>query len=62
MTRDEFVDYQLTVSHCVAAAERGTPARRLRAWLLESTKPLFGDAPTKTVRFYVAITCLRLES
>jgi ubiquinone/menaquinone biosynthesis C-methylase UbiE len=59
MTRDEFADYQLTVSHCVAAADRGTPRDELRAWLLESTEPLFDGAPTKTVRFYAAITCLR---
>jgi ubiquinone/menaquinone biosynthesis C-methylase UbiE len=59
MTREEFADYQLTVSHCVAAADRGTPRADLRAWLIDSTEQLFEGSPTKTVRFYAAITCLR---
>jgi ubiquinone/menaquinone biosynthesis C-methylase UbiE len=59
MTRDEFVDYQLSVSHCVAAAERGTPRAELRAWLLDSTAPLFGDASTRVLQFVGTITCLR---
>jgi ubiquinone/menaquinone biosynthesis C-methylase UbiE len=59
MTREEFADYQLTVSHCVAAAERGTPRSEIRDWLLASTAPLFGDASTRVLRFLGAITCLR---
>jgi SAM-dependent methyltransferase len=59
MTRDEFVAYQLTVSHCVAAIERGTPRADVEAWLNESLDPLF-DTPTKTVRFFAAARCLRL--
>ena len=59
MTPDEFVDYQLTVSHCVAAAERGVPREEIRAWLLASIAPLYGDAPTRTLQFLGSITCLR---
>ena len=58
MTHDEFVDYQLTVSHCVAAAERGTPRADIRAWLTESTAPLFAGASVR-VQFLVSTTCLR---
>jgi len=59
MTREEFVDYQLSVSHCVAAAERGTPRPEIRAWLLESTAPLFGSSATRVLQFIGTITCLR---
>ncbi len=59
MTPDDFADYQLTVSHCVAAAERGTPRSEIRAWLLESTAPLFGAASTRVLQFIGTITCLR---
>jgi len=59
MSADAFADYQLTVSHCVAAAERGTPRGEIRDWLLASTAPLFGDAPTRTLVFGGMITCLR---
>ncbi len=59
MTREEFADYQLTVSHCVAAAERGTPRSEIRDWLLASTAPLFGDASTRVLQFLGTITCLR---
>jgi len=59
MTRDEFADYQLSVSHCVAAAERGIPRAEIRAWLLESTAPLFGTAPTRVLQFVGSVTCLR---
>jgi SAM-dependent methyltransferase len=59
MTRDRFVDYQLTVSHCVAAVERGTPRGEVRAWLLDSMIPLFDGSPTRTVEFVGSITCLR---
>jgi ubiquinone/menaquinone biosynthesis C-methylase UbiE len=61
MTPEEFADYQLTVSHCVAAADHGTPRADLREWLLDSTEPLFDGAPVRTVRFYGAITCLRRD-
>jgi ubiquinone/menaquinone biosynthesis C-methylase UbiE len=62
MTREQFVDYQLTVSHCVAAVEQGTPRSEVRDWLLRSTEPLFAGTPTKTVRFFAAIRCLRAVS
>ena len=58
MTPDAFADYQLTVSHCVAAAERGTPRAEIRDWLLASTAPLFGDSPRRLL-FVGTITCLR---
>jgi SAM-dependent methyltransferase len=58
MTIDQLVDYQLTISNCVAAVERGTPRAEVRAWLHDSLAPLF-DAPTKTIRFFAAATCLR---
>jgi len=61
MTHDEFVDYQLTVSHCVAAVERGTPRAEIRRWLLTSTAPLFGGAATRTLEFLGSITCLRRD-
>jgi ubiquinone/menaquinone biosynthesis C-methylase UbiE len=59
MTREEFADYQLSVSHCVAAVERGTPRPEVHAWLLESLEPLFDGAPTRTIEFLGSITCLR---
>jgi ubiquinone/menaquinone biosynthesis C-methylase UbiE len=59
MTREQFVAYQLTVSHCVAAIERGTPRADVEEWLNTSLEPLF-DAPTKTVRFFAAVRALRL--
>ena len=62
MTQDEFVDYQLTVSHCVAAVERGTPRTEVRDWLMNSTTPLFAGETSKTVRFFAAIRCLRVLS
>jgi ubiquinone/menaquinone biosynthesis C-methylase UbiE len=62
MTQDQFVDYQLTVSHCVAAVERGTPRADVRAWLMQSTTPLFSGEASKTVRFFAAIRCLRVLS
>ena len=60
MTQEEFADYQLTVSHCVAAVERGTPRAEVRVWLLESTAPLFAGVPTRTLEFMGSITCLRV--
>ena len=59
MTREEFVDYQLSVSHCVAAAERGEARTDIQTWLLESTAPLFGSASTRVLQFVGTITCLR---
>ena len=58
MNLEQLVDYQLTISNCVAAVERGTPRGEVRAWLTGSLGDLF-DTPTKTVRFFVAATCLR---
>ncbi len=60
MTHDELVDYQLTVSHCVAAVERGTPRGEVRAWLTDSTAPFYARRPLRTVRFLGSITCLRV--
>ena len=59
MTHEGLADYQLTISNFVAAAERGTSRAELRAWLLESTAPLFEDASTRVLRFLGSITCLR---
>jgi SAM-dependent methyltransferase len=59
MTYEEFVDYQLTISNFVAAAERGTPRPELRAWLLDSTASLFAGVTTRTLKFLGSITCLR---
>jgi len=59
MTHEGFADYQLTISNFVAAAERGTSRTELRAWLLESTAPLFAGASTRVLRFLGSITCLR---
>jgi len=60
MTQEVFVDYQLTVSHCVAAVERGTPRAEVRAWLLASTAPLYDGVETRTVEFMGSITTLRV--
>lgn len=59
MTQEAFVDYQLTISNFVAAAERGAPRSELRDWLMLSTDPLFGGAETRIVKFLGSITCLR---
>ena len=59
MTLEAFVDYQLTVSHCVAAVEWGTPRPEVREWLTGSLAPLYGDAPRRTLQFVVSITALR---
>jgi ubiquinone/menaquinone biosynthesis C-methylase UbiE len=59
MTPEAFAAYQLSVSHCVAAVERGTPRSEIHEWLLASTAPLFGDAPTRLVKFVGLVTCLR---
>ena len=58
MTLDQFVDYQLTVSHCVAAVDRGRPRAEVRAWLVDSLEPVFGGSP-HLIRFFGAFTCLR---
>jgi len=59
MTLEQFADYQLTVSHCVAAVERGRPRSEVRAWLVESLQPMFADGETRTVRFLGSLRCLR---
>jgi ubiquinone/menaquinone biosynthesis C-methylase UbiE len=59
MTHGDFADYQLTISGAVAAVERGIPRQEIRAWLLESTAPLFADASTRVLHFIGVITCLR---
>jgi ubiquinone/menaquinone biosynthesis C-methylase UbiE len=58
MTAEEFADYQITVSNCVAAVERGTPRAEVRDWLLSSTASLFGGSP-QTVRFMGSVNVLR---
>src|SRR5262249_10875794 len=60
MTHDEFVDYDLTVSHCVDAVERGEPRAGARAWISETTAPMFAGVATRTVSFLGSITCLRV--
>jgi ubiquinone/menaquinone biosynthesis C-methylase UbiE len=59
LTHEQFCDYQLTISTFVVAAELGTPRSELRAWLIDSTAPLFAGAETRTVRFLGSITCSR---
>jgi SAM-dependent methyltransferase len=59
MTREAFADYQITVSHCVAAVDRGTPRAEVHAWLLDSMDALYDGATTRTVEFIGSITCLR---
>lgn len=59
MTPEAFAAYQLSVSHCVAAVERGTPRSEIHDWLLASTAPLYGDSPTRVLQFVGLITCLR---
>jgi ubiquinone/menaquinone biosynthesis C-methylase UbiE len=59
MSHEAFADYQLTISNFQAASERGTPRTELRAWLLESSEPLFAGAPARTLKFLGSITCLR---
>jgi SAM-dependent methyltransferase len=58
MTAEAFADYQITVSNCVAAVERGTPRAEVRDWLLSSTALLFGGA-AQTVRFVGTVNVLR---
>lgn len=58
MTREEFVDYQLTVSNCVAAVERGTPRTEIHAWLFESTESLF-EGVSRRVQFVGSVNCIR---
>jgi ubiquinone/menaquinone biosynthesis C-methylase UbiE len=59
MTAQEFVDYQLTISHCVAAVERGTARSDVRAWLEASIAPLFAGERARVLRFLGSVTCLR---
>lgn len=58
MTREQFADYQLTVSHCVAAVDRGRPRADVRQWLLDTLDPVFRGSP-HLIRFFGALTCLR---
>jgi SAM-dependent methyltransferase len=59
LTREQFCDYQLTISTFVAAAERGIARAELRDWLLASTEELFAGVDTRVVRFLGSITCSR---
>jgi ubiquinone/menaquinone biosynthesis C-methylase UbiE len=59
MTQQQFIDYQLSISNFVAAAERGTPVESLREWLSETTTPFYATSPVRTVRFLGSLTCLR---
>jgi SAM-dependent methyltransferase len=59
MTHSQLIDYQLTISNFVDAAERGVTRAELEAWALASTAPLFTGASTRTVRFLGSITCFR---
>ena len=59
MTQQQFVDYQLSISNFVAAAERGAPVDSLREWVIETTAPFYASAPVRTVRFLGSLTCLR---
>ena len=61
MTHAELIDYQLTISNFVDAAEKGATRADLEAWALEATAPLFAGAGTRTVRFLGSITCFRRE-
>jgi SAM-dependent methyltransferase len=61
MTQHTFADYQLTLSHCVAAVDRGVPRAEVRAWIMKSTTPMFADGP-RTVRFLGSLTLLRLAA
>jgi ubiquinone/menaquinone biosynthesis C-methylase UbiE len=60
LTREQLVDYQLTISNFVAAVERGESREELRAWALETLAPLFVGTDTRTVRFVGSVTCLRV--
>jgi ubiquinone/menaquinone biosynthesis C-methylase UbiE len=59
MTHEQFVDYQLSVSHFVAAVERGERREDARAWLVESTAPFWTGNESRVVRFLGSVTCLR---
>jgi ubiquinone/menaquinone biosynthesis C-methylase UbiE len=59
MTHETFADYQLTISNFQSASERDGDRAELRAWLLESTEPLFAGAESRTLKFLGSITCLR---
>jgi ubiquinone/menaquinone biosynthesis C-methylase UbiE len=61
MTHAELVDYQLTISNFVDAAERGTSRDEIEAWALASTAPMFAGVATRTVRFLGSITCFRRD-
>jgi SAM-dependent methyltransferase len=59
MTLEQLVDYQLSISNFVAAAERGAPVDSLREWVIETTAPFYATAPVRSVRFLGSLTCLR---
>jgi SAM-dependent methyltransferase len=59
LSHEQFVDYQLTVSYCVAAVERGTPRPEIREWLLASTAQFFVPHATRVLEFMGTSTCLR---
>jgi SAM-dependent methyltransferase len=59
LSQEQFVAYQLTVSYCVAAVERGTPRSEIREWLLASSAPFFPDDTTRVLEFMGTSTCLR---
>jgi SAM-dependent methyltransferase len=60
MTHDGFVDYILSISNLVAAAERETPRAELRTELTATTEHFFAGTDTSVVRFLGSITCLRV--
>jgi ubiquinone/menaquinone biosynthesis C-methylase UbiE len=59
MTQAQLVDYQLSVSNFVDAAQRGESLADLRAWIRDTTAPYFVGVPIRTVRFLGSLTCLR---
>jgi SAM-dependent methyltransferase len=62
MTHEAFVDYQLTISNFVAAADGGTPRADLRDWLFDSTAAMFAGVPTRTLQFLASVTVLQRAS
>jgi len=52
MNVDTFVDYELSTTNIIAAAERGSPAfEDAEAWMRASLRPLFRRRATGTFRF-----------
>ena len=60
MTHDGFVDYILSISNLVAAAEGGIPRAELRDEMRSTTAAFFAGSQPSTVRFLGSITCLRV--